>query len=181
MGILFETQMTASKKHHPIQKTKEQLLNAQLKSLPIYRRVHKQAAFCVEWSSRLKRNLAITYPVKNIIRVTTDLAVSENQYLLPEVLTHEIAHLEAFRLIQTKEGPHGQTWQKIMASEGYKPRKSLMLTTSTETRRADERKVYLHTCTDCGYTRVAKRPVSSWRCITCLDAGLTGHLSIERR
>ncbi len=181
MRTFLKTQTMASKRLQPSQKRNDQILKAQLKSLPIYSRVRKQGAFCVEWSSRLKRNLAITYPVKNIIRVTTDLAVPENQYLLPEVLTHEIAHLEAFRLIQTKEGPHGQTWQKIMASEGYEPSKSLMLATSTKTRRADERNVYLHTCTACGYTRIAKRPVSSWRCISCMDAGLTGHLSIERK
>ena len=171
----------SSKKQHSNQEVDEQLLEVKLELLPIYRRVYKQLAFRVEWSSRLKRNLAITYPVRNIIRVTTELASPSNQCLLPEVLTHEIAHLEAYRLVQRKENPHGDTWKKIMASEGFEPRTRLSLVTNSITGRVNKRVIYLHTCPICSSTRVAKKPINSWRCSSCVDAGLDGRLSIKRK
>ncbi|MCP4478218.1 MAG: SprT family zinc-dependent metalloprotease [Planctomycetaceae bacterium] len=147
----------------------------------IYQRVKKHQPFCVEWSPRLKRNLAVTYPKRNIIRVSTDLALPENQHLLPEVLTHEIAHLEAYRLVQSTERPHGATWQKIVRSEGFEPRTSLMLAKSLQSPHPNSQEVHLHTCPTCTQTRIAKKPMKTWRCEDCLKAGLDGRLQIKRK
>ena len=60
----------------------------------------------LEWSTRLRRSLAITYPERSLIRVNDILANPPNVQYLKEVIVHEVAHLLAYDMVGTAQPQH---------------------------------------------------------------------------
>ena len=59
----------------------------------------------------------------NATRGTISLApaLQSDPALLDQALTHELAHIVAFRLVGKTEPAHGPTWQRLMRLAGYEP------------------------------------------------------------
>ena len=63
-----------------------------------------------------------------------------------EVVAHELCHIEAWRLVGSKEGPHGPTWQSLMVKLGLEPERCHEM--DVETLRVHRKKV-AHQCGRC--------------------------------
>ena len=136
----------------------------------------------LEWSTRLRRNLAITYPERSLIRVNVILAEPINIQHLEEVIVHEVAHLVTYDMVGTAQPPHGPLWQSIVCENGYKPKLKLRLNQYGDLANLKENEPakYVHTCPVCQNQRVAKRRMRRWRCDECIALGLDGELEITK-
>lgn len=109
---------------------------------------------------------------------------------LRHVLTHELAHLAVHARHGQTVAPHGAEWSALMRvakvpsgaritarcrARSTEPVSAAALSTDAPVRR---RSRYEHRCPVCQMTRIAKRPVSRWRCRACSAVGLEGRLSI---
>jgi SprT protein len=135
----------------------------------------------IEWSPRLVRSLAHSYPERRLVRISSHLAGAPDG-LLREVLCHELAHLATRELHGRNIRPHGPEWKALMTSAGFEPRTRLP---SPERalrlrRRRPAPYVYIHRCPVCQISRPARRLVSRWRCAACVASGLEGRLDITR-
>lgn len=150
--------------------------------LPLYRQLKSSLNdLTIEWSARLRRNLAITYPKRSLIRVNEDLSILKNRKLLPEVLVHELAHLAAYLESGLDSPPHGDIWKKHVKQAGYQPRIALALEVTSSKESNKSAVVYIHTCPVCQCTRLAKRRMNRWKCVRCREDGLTGQLVIRKQ
>lgn len=136
----------------------------------------------VDFSKRLTRALGRCTPETGSIRLNRKLGEGDPG-ILREVLCHEVAHVAVWRLYGRQARPHGPEWRKLMVLAGYEPRvKWVRIQGSLSVRRhSREFTVYDHVCPICGSSWTAKRPVSTWRCGACLDAGLEGLLEVHGR
>jgi ribosomal protein L37AE/L43A len=142
---------------------------------------------------RLRRSFGRSRPTEGLIELRPDVLTGPKKRLI-ETLCHEAAHLAVF-----SEGaggrPHGSEWRHLMSLAGYDPvalsewRCRVSSTKPPRPRNASGRthaegsraEVFDHFCPVCHMVRTAKRPVGSWRCASCVRAGLTGTLHIEKR
>lgn len=126
-------------------------------------------------SSRMTTTLGRCLPGRAEIRLSerlsTDLAP-----LLDEVLCHEFAHFVVYRRHGRAARPHGPEWRALIEKAGFPPR-----TRVEQTGTPAARVTFVHRCPVCGAARVARRRVSSWRCLECVEAGLDGRLEVTTR
>ena len=143
----------------------------------------------VEWSSRLTRSLGRALPARRVVRLSGVLR--RRPALLRAVLCHELAHIAAWEQRRRSappergakrrvEGPHGPTWASLVRAAGFDPVLRVALGKSAAKRPPSNLR-WIHRCPVCQFRRVAKRPVSAWRCARCVEAGLAGDLLISRR
>jgi len=109
---------------------------------------------------------------------------------LAEVLVHEAAHA-ALASGETKaDRPHGLEWRELMALAGRSDARATKWCRrnrrtsgpdSAQGSRTIVQRIYDHWCPVCQATRIARRPVTAWRCAACAAAGLVGRLEITRR
>lgn len=140
----------------------------------------------VIFSHRLKRSLGHCRPSTGRITVADQLK-SEHPVQFTEVLCHEAAHVAAYHLFGGKAKPHGPEWQALVRKAGFSPR--VRAASSTHGGHATARPSplavaratrYEHRCPVCQMVRRARRPVPSWVCTECTEAGLPGGLVISR-
>lgn len=110
---------------------------------------------------------------------------------LRNVLTHELAHLAVHARHGQSVAPHGAEWRALMrmakVSTGARLTARCLVRHPESAGASDfppeaktmPRPQYEHRCPVCQMTRVAKRPVSQWRCRACSEAGLEGQLLIS--
>lgn len=132
----------------------------------------------VVFSPKLTRSLGRAIPSRGIVRLHVALARAPRR-LLTEVLCHEAAHIVVFRRHGENKRPHGPEWAELVRQAGYKPSKSLVVAASEHPNRQENTRRYEHLCPVCQIVRIAKRPMSRWRCQDCTDAGLEGTLQIR--
>ena len=137
-------------------------------------------------SKRLYRSLARVQLHKRIIRLSYPVSLS-NELALREILCHEVAHIVAFDRNGPKISPHGEQWAELMRAAGYEARVRINpvdigIKMPKITKKIHFRKLYKyeHRCPVCHLRKTAGRPVRQWRCMACLDAGLSGELEITR-
>lgn len=101
-----------------------------------------------------------------------ELRVELNTRLLHEypgqllaVLAHELAHIAA-RLLYGRVQPHGIHFRRLMQQVGQDPSATHSLATGHLQRRRN-RYLYLHRCSDCGYSFVARRVRRDCYCSSC--------------
>ena len=128
-----------------------------------------------QFSNRLRRALGLTRVDTRRVRLNPVL-INTNNKLLDEVLCHELAHIVVYARFGKKAKPHGPEWAALMRQAGYRPRIRINI--------GDEKlprsiKKYEHLCPVCQLIRYARRPMSRWRCVRCIDAGLDGRLHIR--
>ncbi len=139
-------------------------------------KLHREISF--RFDNRLKRSLGRCSPTTKEISLHPDLR-DDLSSLLEEVLCHEFAHVAVEELHGSDAQPHGEEWQELVRSAGYRPRTRVYSQVdSGQSARASDHVLYDHSCPVCHFSRVAKRPVPNWRCPECRAAGLEGQLKI---
>lgn len=134
----------------------------------------------IAYSNRLKKSWARTNLETRTIRLASDLRTDGER--LEIVLCHELAHVAAYDLVGRSEGPHGVTWARLIREAGYEPVLRLLAAPDGGSRRVYScRKVFLHRCLVCNFSRSSARQMKSWRCADCVAAGLRGDLLIVER
>jgi predicted SprT family Zn-dependent metalloprotease len=112
-------------------------------------------------------------------RVTLASHLNGTGALLEEVLCHELAHIVAFDLVGKAERVHGPTWQRLVCMAGFAPSRRLQCSSPQMIGLHQKRsKRYMHRCQVCGFTRIAGRRMSAWRCADCVSVGLDGRLDV---
>lgn len=130
----------------------------------------------MHFSPRLKKSWARTNLRTGTITIAASLR--ENEELLRQVICHELAHVVASHRTGRTERPHGSTWQQLMLSAGHAP--SLRLSPQEDLPNGSHRqRRFVHRCSVCGFTRIARRRMAQWRCADCVAAGLEGLLLIS--
>lgn len=121
-------------------------------------------AVCVLWNERLTTTAGRAFLQNGRIELNpTLLARALDQ--LPMVLTHEAAHIAAFRLFGANIAAHGRHWRSLMRLAGYAPE----ITHKIPVRglqRGRQRFVYLRICDACG-DRTIQAAVRYGRCHGC--------------
>ncbi len=137
----------------------------------------------VEFTGRLRAALARCNPRRGVIRLSAKLLAPRNRPLLFDALTHEAAHLAVHRLYGPKAKPHGIEWRQLMLAVGLEPRLRLRLidppTRDQPTR--VRRFQYEYRCPVCQSVCRSRRRDSRIRCRACVEAGLSGVMTITRR
>lgn len=133
-------------------------------------------------SGRLRTSLGLYVSARDEVRLARFLLDGPPSLLL-EVLCHEAAHAVVHRRHGRRARPHGREWRALMRAAGYPgharlPAERLAALPESALRR---RALWLHRCARCGRERLAGRPVPSWRCAPCRQAGRTGALEIRRQ
>ena len=98
-----------------------------------------------------------------------------------EVLAHELAHA-AVHIRHGHGAPaHGKEWQALVKAAGVAAQAKMTTARGPLAKPRSARPTrYEHRCSVCHMVRVAKRPVTGWRCRACAEAGLDGALDITR-
>jgi predicted SprT family Zn-dependent metalloprotease len=98
-----------------------------------------------------------------------------------EILCHELAHAAAL----IKHGPcvsaHGREWRELVRAAGFEPKVRWLSPRENSTRPGGPRRparLYEHRCPVCQAVRIARRAMTQWRCVECVDTGLAGRLEI---
>jgi predicted SprT family Zn-dependent metalloprotease len=130
----------------------------------------------VEFSTRLTRSLGRTQPLQKIIRLNPELCTTLKSRL-EEVICHELAHVVSVHQYGSSIKPHGEEWQSLVRSAGYKPSVRMYLNGQTFPRKP--LKSYKHYCPVCYSQRIGRTRVTRWRCTECVTNGLSGELKIE--
>lgn len=135
----------------------------------------------IRFSSRFRTSLGRCAPASGEIRLAAFLLEGSRE-LLREVLCHEAAHLAVHERYRRPKRPHGPEWRALMERAGYPPRARLPAHLLPEAARARARSAVFweHRCPVCQATRIARRPVRRWRCVTCHEAGRSGALEIRK-
>jgi predicted SprT family Zn-dependent metalloprotease len=133
-----------------------------------------------EWSSRLRRSLGLAYPERMLVRLSLLLKEPKYASLFDEVLCHEVAHIAVFHVHGKAATSHGPEWKELLRMVGYEPRRSYR-TDSLPERKGHESISYDHICPICQAKRTARRPMPSWCCVACQNAGLDGEMIIQSR
>ncbi|MFN0183859.1 MAG: SprT-like domain-containing protein [Aquabacterium sp.] len=102
----------------------------------------------VAWNERLTTTAGRAFLRLGQIELNpTLMQQAPNQ--LDMVLTHEAAHLAAFRLFGPNIAAHGRHWRSLMRLAGYPPEVTHKIPVG-QVRRARRRYVYLRVCDQCG-------------------------------
>ena len=133
----------------------------------------------ITFSPRLRSSLGRCLPDKGRITLHQSLALEAADHL-PLVLCHELAHVVAFRSHGASIAPHGPEWRALVEQAGFDSTVTLPVAPTQDHSSAPPRLAYAHTCPTCHTRRLARRPVSRWRCTECVAAGLPGELLITR-
>ncbi len=158
----------------------------------------------------LRRSLARCEPARGVIFLSPRLLVGERRSAFAEALCHELAHFAVHLRWGDAAAPHGPEWRELVARAGFGPRRRIGFEprpcAGSEARmeagfephprlgraaappraapavsRPRARVVYEHRCPVCQRIWTARRPMSAWRCPTCVQAGGDGRLSITSR
>ncbi len=130
----------------------------------------------IEFSHRMTRSLGRTLPKKKVIRLNVELNNRLRKHL-EEVLCHELAHIAAAHKYGDDIRPHGEEWAYLVRQAGYEP--AIRLAVPLKEQSPSTPKKYQHQCLVCFSSRIAKKRMTRWRCASCVEQGLPGHLHIE--
>jgi len=133
----------------------------------------------IRFSSRLSETWARTNLSTNTITLASEL--KDDCERLGDVLCHELAHVVAHERVGRAEGPHGPTWRRLVLDAGRDPAVRLADRRARTTKPDSIPRRFLHRCPICDFSRIARRPVPSWRCADCVDAGLSGELIVTEQ
>lgn len=136
----------------------------------------------VEFSGRLRTAVARCSPKGGVIRLSTALLAPRNRPLLSEALTHEAAHLAVHLLHGPKAKPHGSEWRLLMQAVGLEPRLRLRLPdpAAPDALPRVPRSQYEYRCSVCQSIYRSRRRDSRIRCRPCVEAGLSGLMTITK-
>jgi predicted SprT family Zn-dependent metalloprotease len=129
----------------------------------------------IRFSKRLRSALGRTRVHARHVKLNPILTHAKKQ-LLKEALCHELAHIVAYERYGNTIKPHGPEWAALVREVGYEPRLRVRVGRDRRTIAVPR---FEHLCPVCQTVRYAKRPMTRWRCASCIDAGLEGRLLIR--
>jgi predicted SprT family Zn-dependent metalloprotease len=99
-----------------------------------------------------------------------------------EIICHELAHAAATLKHGRKVLPHGSEWKALVLAAGSNAHAVLHVANLNSPRRQASyaSNLYEHRCPVCHASRSARRPMKHWRCVECVEIGLTGILQVSR-
>jgi SprT protein len=111
------------------------------------------------------------WPQKWEISLNPHLAELNGDRFIMETVTHEIAHLIAFRL-NSKDRPHGRTWESVMLAFGQDPKRLHDYDVSgiAGDRKHQPGYVYVCDCREHQITRIRHNRIikgAEYRCMRC--------------
>ena len=124
--------------------------------------------FELQWSRRMTRSLGRCDPERGVARLASWLLEAPAE-LLAEVLCHETAHAAVRELHGARCRPHGPEWKALMSEAGYEARARFPAAALPGV--AAQGRGWEHRCPLCRTERVAGRPMTVWRCLSCRSAG----------
>lgn len=132
----------------------------------------------VRINRRLRTTIARYLRDQNAIEVGSKfLALRKRK---AEILAHEMAHAAVAYRFGRVTKTHGKEWQELVRAVGFVPQVQLLVKkTQPRTPSAVAPLRFEHRCPVCQMVRLSSRPVTRWRCRSCIDAGLTGELLIS--
>lgn len=145
--------------------TPEQLQRRCAQLFELWRVLDKEVE--VSWNRRLSTTAGRAYVRRGCIELNPRLLAR-----VPEevdgVLTHEAAHVAAYRLFGANIPAHGRHWRALMRTAGQEPRVTHKLPVEGLRRRAKARQrfLYLRLCDACGDLVVLEQ-VRYGRCPQC--------------
>jgi predicted SprT family Zn-dependent metalloprotease len=129
----------------------------------------RDTAVLVQWNERLTTTAGRAFLRGGRIELNPVL-LGRAPDQLPMVLTHEAAHIAAFRLFGANIQPHGRHWRSLMRLAGHEPAVTHDipvddLRPAAKARRR-RRYVYLRVCERCGDRQLQPAPRYG-RCVGC--------------
>jgi predicted SprT family Zn-dependent metalloprotease len=118
----------------------------------------------IAYNPRMRTTLGRALLDECRVELNTRLLREHPEQLLG-VLAHELAHIAA-RLLYGRVQPHGIHFRRLMQRVGQDPSRTHSLATKHIKRRRS-RYLYLHRCSDCGYSFVARRVRRDCYCSAC--------------
>jgi predicted SprT family Zn-dependent metalloprotease len=130
----------------------------------------------VRFNSRLRTTVARLLSNADIIEVGPRFIAARSKRR--EILCHELAHAAATRGAR-RLSPHGSDWAALVQRAGFRPASHLKIPTESSRPKELARSRYEHRCPVCQFVRLARRPVTRWKCAECVRCGLSGKLIIS--
>jgi predicted SprT family Zn-dependent metalloprotease len=147
-----------------------------------------ETAVAVCWNARLTTTAGRAFLRGARIELNPTLLLRAPDQL-PVVLTHEAAHIAAFRLFGPNIQAHGRHWRSLMRLAGLPPAITHDIPVDGPRARRRRRYVYLRLCEACGDRQIAEA-VRYGRCQGCeardsylvvkAPAGPAGRKALER-
>ena len=130
-------------------------------------------------NARLRTTIARWVIESNCLEVSTRFFELRRDHR--EILCHELAHAAALKTHGRAIRPHGSEWRELVRDAGYEPRTRRVSKRGSHAplRGISPQSLYEHRCPVCHAVRYGKKPVTKWRCVECVGAGLSGNLTIK--
>ncbi len=122
------------------------------------------ASVRIAWNERLTTTAGRAFLKQGLIELNPRL-LGRSPEQVPMVLTHEAAHLAAFRLFGANIPAHGRHWRSLMRLGGHPPEVTHQIPVHG-LRKSQRRYVYLRVCDACGDRRL-DAAVRYGRCHGC--------------
>jgi len=116
----------------------------------------------IAYNPRLRTALGRALLDRGVVELNTHL-LSEHPDQLVETLVHELAHLAVYMRYGPVR-PHGEHFRTLMRAVGLSPATTHTLPVAHLRRR---RYLYLHRCSDCGYSFIAPSVRRNVYCSAC--------------
>jgi len=137
----------------------------------------KETEVEVTWNRRLSTTAGRAFVRSGRIELNPRLLANATDQV-ETVLTHEAAHVAAFRLFGDNIPAHGRHWRSLMRLAGHEPAVTHRIPLDGIKRRRSRRFVYLRLCGACG-DRVVQSSVRYGRCPGC--SSRTEYLVLKAR
>jgi len=137
----------------------------------------------ISFSARLKHSLGRCTPATGRIVLSESLRAA-HVARVADALCHELAHVAAFVLYGRSVKAHGSEWAQLVHDAGLTPRthRPVQRASASQVKPIRRRAwMYEHRCPVCQTVRLARRPVTRWRCAECSAAGLPGEMLVTLR
>ncbi len=118
----------------------------------------------IAWNPRLRTTLGQAKLLENRVELNTRLLREHPDHLVP-TLVHELAHA-AVHLRYGPVSPHGRHFRTLMIAAGFSPKSTHDLPVKHLLRKRN-RYLYLHRCSDCGYSFVSRSVRRNCYCLAC--------------
>jgi len=118
----------------------------------------------VSYNARLRTTAGRAVLEDARVELNTRLLRENPTHLVP-TLVHELAHL-AVHMQYGRVAPHGRHWRAFMRAAGHSHKATHALPTA-HLKRPRRHYLYLHRCSDCGQTFLARRVRRDLYCKTC--------------
>lgn len=151
---------------------------ALLRSLAEIWRQPRVSQLRIRFNARLTSTVARLMANEGVIELNPTVARLDSRNRR-EVICHEAAHFAVVQQHRKALRPHGPEWAALVQQAGFEPKASRVRCGHPKMRRPTTKRVFMHTCPVCHFSKRAARRMGRWRCPECRSIGLDGSLRVE--